>query len=79
MKSPLASKHVRAHQDDSKKRSTLSIEAQLNCRCDDLAKTAIYEAMMDVPGPAQGYVLPLEDACVFINDVKQTTDVAKDL
>ena len=35
--------------------------------------------MMDVPGPAQRYVLPLEDACVFINDVKQTTDVAKDL
>ena len=34
---------------------------------------------MDAPGPAQGYVLPLEDACVFINDVKQTTDVAKDL
>ena len=23
--------------------------------------------------------MPLEDACVFINDVKQTTDVAKDL
>ena len=35
--------------------------------------------MMEVPGPAQGYVLPLEDACVFINDVKQTTDVAKGL
>ena len=56
----LTSKHVRAHQNDNKQRSALLIEAQLNCRCDDLAKAAIYEAMMDVPGPAQGYVLPLE-------------------
>ena len=79
MTSPLTSKHVRAHQDDSKKRSTLLIEAQRNCRCDDLAKAAIYEAMMDVPGPAQGYVLPLEDACVFINNGTQTADVTKDL
>ena len=35
MTSPLTSKHARAHQDDGKKRLTLSIEAQLNCRCDD--------------------------------------------
>ena len=69
MTSSITSKHVCAHQDKSKKRSALSIAAQLNCRCDDLVKSAIYEAMMDAPGPAQGYVLPLEDACVFINDV----------
>ena len=34
---------------------------------------------MDVPGLAQELVLPLEDVCVFIDDIKQTTDVAKDL
>ena len=79
MTSPLTSKHVCAHQDDSKKGSALSIEKQLNCHCDDLANAAIYKAMMNAPGPAQGYVLPLEDACVFINEVKQTTEVAKDL
>ena len=35
--------------------------------------------MREVPGPAQRLVLPLEDVCVFIDDIKQTTDVAKDL
>ena len=79
MTGTLTSNHVRAHQDDSKQRSALSIIAQLNYRCGDLAKAAIYEAMMEVPSPTQGFILPLEDTCVFVNDVKQTTDVTKNL
>ena len=79
MTSTRDSKHVCAHQDESKLRSALSIESQLNCRCDDLAKAAVCEAMTEVAGPSQEYILPLENICVFIDDVKQTTDVAEDL
>ena len=35
--------------------------------------------MTEVPGSSQGYILPLEDVCVCIDDIKQTMDVAKDL
>ena len=63
------SKHVQAHQDGSKRQSALSIEAQLNCHCGDLAKAAVCEAMFEVPGTSQSYILPLEDLSIFIDDV----------
>ena len=75
----LNTKYVRAHPDNSKQRSAHSIEAQLKCRCDDLAKAAVCEAMSEIPGTPRSYILPLEDVSIFIDDVKQTTDVAKDL
>ena len=58
MTSTLDSKHVCAHQDGIKRRSALSIKAQLNCRCDNLDKADVCEAMTEVPGLSQGYASP---------------------
>ena len=69
--------HVKAHQDDYKKRRDLPLDAQLNCFCDDLAKEAVIEGIMN--GIQKGATLPLESASVFIGSNKQTTDLAKGL
>ena len=34
--------------------------------------------MFETLGTPRSYILPLEDVSIFINDIKQTTDVAKD-
>ena len=67
---------------------------KLNYRCDLLAKEAISEylalqleryvestmnGVTYAPDPYDKYRLPLEAACVFVEGVKQTTDVGKGL
>ena len=71
----------------------LTFEEKLNFNCDKLAKEEIsnnvqYELeqeaermlneITDAP-PAINYRLPLETACVYVDGVKQTTEVGKDL
>ena len=65
--------HVRAHQDDVKDRSLLSLPAQLNCHCDDTAKEALAEGIL--LGKTKTARLPLEKCTLFIDGEKQTTDV----
>ena len=84
MKGKHSRHHVKAHQDDHKRRSQLSLAAQLNCICDDLAKDAVKEARVALDD--EGFMkdlrtdrLPLELASLMIGTTKQTTDVAKDL
>ena len=81
MKSSHQHRHVKAHQDDYRRRDRLSLAAQLNCECDDLAKAAVIEAIFDDKhgGIDERQTLPLESARVFIAGQKQTTDLARAL
>ena len=76
--------HVKAHQDDHKRRSRLSLVAQLNCVCDDMAKDAVKEASFAINNDGlmkdnRTNSLPLELASLMIGTTKQTTDVSKKL
>jgi hypothetical protein len=66
--------HVKGHQDDYLARSQLSLEAQLNCRCDDLAKQAVERNWQTRRTPTS-QLLPDEAAAVFVGGVKQTSEV----
>jgi len=75
---------VKARQDDHKQQSQLSLAAQLNCECDDMAKDAVKESRMALDDDrlvkdSRTDRLPLELASLMIGTIKQTTDVAKDL
>ena len=77
--------HVAAHQDEYTYYEDLELEAKLNCRCDELEKEAI-ENFVDSVGAYEGMAasaqdqkLPLESAQVYVNGIKQTTDVRKGL
>ena len=84
MKGKHSRHHVKAHQDNFRRRSQLSLATQLNCVCDDMAKDAVKESRVALDD--DGLVkdsrtdrLPLEMASLMIGTIKQTTDVAKDL
>ena len=94
MKSNFVQQHAKAHQDEVKKWSQMTFVEKLNFRCDILAKEAIKEYLakeMDrlletvtngvtfAPDPYDKYMLPLEAACVYIEGVKQMTEVGKGL
>ena len=68
---------MKAHQDNYKKCSGLPLEAQLNCQYDDLAKAGVVDGIMN--GIEEHQKLPLESACVFIDNIKPTIDLAKGL
>ena len=78
--------HVKAHQDEVKKWADMSYVEKLNYLCDTMAKEAIDNHLDEPMYPTQKavatptvYQLPLKAACVLVDGVKQTTDVAKDL
>ena len=84
-KSTYEHQHVAAHQDEYTKYEHLDLEAKLNCLCDTKAKEAI-EKYIDGEGVYRGisanlesHTLPLEAARVFVNGIKQTTDIKKGL
>jgi hypothetical protein len=70
--------HVKGHQDDYNHRSLLSLEAQLNCRCDDLAKDAV-DRNWQLSRQAEDQLLPQETAACFVGGVKQTSEVGDNL
>ena len=75
----LTYEHVDSHQDRKKLWWQLTLEEQLNCVCDYLAKSAVSRSMMNSL-PARGQqLLPMETAAVFVDGVKLTTDVAKEV
>ena len=68
--------HVKGHQDRYLLWHQLSLEAQLNVKCDCLAKAAMRHWMVNGADTAHGLqLLPREKAAVFINVMKLTTDV----
>ena len=66
------------HQDDRRSRRSLSLEAWLNCVCDELAKGAVIRAAMST-NIEKHPILPLEQATVYLCGEKQTTDITKGL
>lgn len=72
--------HVKAHQDDHLPLSALTLASQLNCSCDRRAKEAVQKAIQEETLTRTTiYRLPMEAAAVFINGIKQTFDLAKEL
>ena len=62
----------------------MSLAAQLNCVCDDMAKDAVKESRVALDDDwlvkdSRTNRLPLELAYLMNGTIKQTTDVAKDL
>jgi hypothetical protein len=68
---------VESHQDRYKLWTQLTIEQQLNCICDDLAKAAVCQSLGFTERTAPQLCLPRESAAVFVAGMKQTTDVAE--
>ena len=56
----------------------VSVEAQLNCRCDEMAMQAVYRGHQ-VELDSSSQLLPHEAASVFIDGVKQTSDLGANL
>ena len=69
---------VESHQDRLKLWFQLTLEQQLNCFCDSLAKAAVTESLSDM-SPHRQQRLPRESVAVYVNGLKQTSDVAKDV
>ena len=67
--------HVGAHADDHNEWSNLTLEEQLNCRCDELAKDAVHLAL-SAPSSTTRFLFPREGVAVFVGGNKQTSDVA---
>ena len=68
---------VESHQDRLKLWFQLSLEQQLNCLCDSLAKEAVTSSLADLSPVTTGR-LPRESVAVYVNGLKQTSDVSKD-
>lgn len=71
-------KHVHGHQDEYALWSQLSLEAQLNVRCDQLAKEAVSRNAF-LHRDQQSQLLPREAAAVFVGGIKQTSEVGDNL
>ena len=73
-------KHVRAHQNEIKPWSMLTLAEQLNVICDELAKGAVLWYLSDVTQEGrESQLLPLEKAAIVINGEKSTTNVGQAL
>ena len=57
----------------------LSLEQQLNCICDSLAKAAVSQSLEPGAPANRNQRLPKESAAVYVRGVKQTSDVADDV
>ena len=51
--------HVKGHQDRNKKLKSLTLEARLNVKCDEMAKQAVWASVKPGMGPSS-QILPLE-------------------
>jgi hypothetical protein len=72
--------HVKAHQDDIKPWSMLTLEEQLNVICNELAKGAVLRYLSDTTQKRRGIqLLPLEKVAIVMNGEKLTTDVGQEV
>lgn len=72
--------HVDGHQDQIKLWRHLTLEEQINVKCDELAKAAVHGSMLEEAQVDRGKQLfPLEKIAVFAGDTKLTTDVSKEV
>ena len=75
----MAYEHVDSHQDKHKLWWHLTLEEQLNCVCDGLAKKAVHRSMTRLPGPEERYLLPEERAAVFVDGKKLTSEAGHEV
>jgi hypothetical protein len=78
LKAKLEYEWVESHQDRYKLWHQLTIEQQLNCYCDTLAKDAVTRSLLTNAIPTQQR-LPKESVAVYVRGLKQTSDVARDV
>ena len=72
--------HVKAHMDDTLSWEQLSLEQQLNCQCDTLAKAAVSRSLEhDHAHTSIGQLLPRESVGLYVQNRKITSDPAKEL
>ena len=72
--------HVKAHMDDTLSWEQLSLEQQLNCQCDSLAKAAVSRSLEhDHSHTSIGQLLPRESVGLYVQHRKITSDPANDL
>jgi hypothetical protein len=72
--------HVRAHQDDLKPWSMLTLEEQLNVICNKLAKGAVLRHLSDITQEERGIqLMPLEKVAVVVKGEKLTTDAGQEV
>ncbi len=72
--------HVRAHQDNLKPWSMLTLVEQLNVICDKLAKGAVLRHLSNTTQEKRGMqLLPLEKVAIVVNGEKLTTNVGQEV
>ena len=72
--------HVKAHMDDTLSWEQLSLEQQLNCQCDTLAKAAVSRSLEhDHAHTSIGQLLPRESVGLYVQNRKITSDPANEL
>ncbi len=73
-------KHVKAHQDNIKPWSMLTLEEQLNIICNELTKGAVLRYLSNTTQEGRGIqLLPLEKVAIVVNGEKLTTDVGQEV
>ena len=72
--------HVKAHMDDRLNWDQLSLEQQLNCQCDTLAKAAVHRTLEhEYHHTSEGHLQPRESVGLYIHGRKITSDPAHEL
>ena len=70
--------HVDSHMDRYKLWRQLTLEQQLNCICDNLAKSAVHRSIR-VGFRVESYLLPLEDIAIVVNGEKMTSNFDEEI
>ena len=65
--------HVKGHQTRNKKLKSLTLEARLNIKCDEIAKQTVRASVKSRIGPSS-QTMPLEKCSVFVGGGKQASD-----
>ena len=76
MKGHLTHEHVDSHMDRVRLWHQLSLEQQLNCLCDNLAKMAVAHSIHQGLRHPGKQLLPCEDAAVYVEGRKATSNFA---
>ena len=65
--------HVKGHQDRNKRLGSLTLEARLNVKCNEMTKQVVRASVEPKIGPLS-QTLSLQKCSVFVNGERQTSD-----
>ena len=71
--------HVNLHIDRLLLWHQLTLVQQLNCICDNLAKTAVHRSLCMDRHRDDDYLLPRENAALFVDGIKQTSNPGRSI